>query len=173
MPPPCVSQLADMTRLERLQLEHNELEYVSTGTTATLQAKCKRLTDGMECAGMPPHSCNAFGEDHRVRTDDPDFCIRCYDMAYSVVMLSGLFLVFLVFLGAYAYLVTKYPGSMNRWVSSGAIFITHLQTLEIISNMRIAWPGVSNDHSKEHHLLPMPCSPLPCSPCPRLWMRTF
>ena len=43
-------------------------------------------------------------------------------------------------LGAYAYLINKYPNSLKAWVSTASILVTHLQTTAIVAQLRLAWP---------------------------------
>jgi hypothetical protein len=130
-------ELSNLPNLGQLQLEHNTIEYRSTGATAALLARCK---DGMACSGLPPHSCLAFGVDYRVRVDDPGLCTHCTNTVYSIVVLIVLLVMCLSGLGMYAYLMTRNSRSITRWASNFSILITHLQTVEIIAKMRIAWP---------------------------------
>ena len=86
--------ISELSSLEHLQIEYNDFEYHSTGPTAALLYRCRRLLNGIDCAGLPPHSCHAFGDKYRVRTDEPGQCIRCFSALYSVIALSSLLAIF-------------------------------------------------------------------------------
>jgi hypothetical protein len=75
-----------------------------------------------------------------VRVDDPGLCTHCTNSVYSLVVLVVLLLLCLSGLGIYSYLMTRNSRSITRWASNFSILVTHLQTIEIISKMRIAWP---------------------------------
>ena len=110
------------------------------GATAALLSRCSALINGIECSGLPPHSCLAFGSEYRVRVDDPDKCTRCINSLYSVIAVVAILVLFVVGLGLYAYMITRHQSSTKWMVSNGAIFVEHLQTVEVISKMRMAWP---------------------------------
>lgn len=85
-------------------------------------------------------------------------CTRCGDTLYSVVTLITILCIFIIGLAFYAYMIARHARS-TKWVTSSiAIFVTHLQTIEIISKLRVAWPEstrkvVASTHHTSHLLV--------------------
>ena len=96
--------------------------------------------DGRDCKGLPPQSCLAYGSNHVVRSDDPTQCVECIDKLYAILALCALMLAFAAMLISYAIMMLKYPSALKRWVSTFSIIICHLQTVSIVSSLRLAWP---------------------------------
>jgi hypothetical protein len=98
-------------------------------------------TGRMRCEGYPPESCSAFGSSYVVRTDRPTTCIQCDGENWRPVLaIVGSFVAFLLVISAYAFFTIRFPEFTAQSVGTWSIFATHLQTLNIISSLRLAWP---------------------------------
>ena len=96
--------------------------------------------DGRDCYGLPPQSCLAYGGSYVVRSDSPTQCVKCIKKLYAVLALVGLLTAFALLLVSYAFFMLKHPSALKRWVSTFSIVICHLQTISILSSLRLAWP---------------------------------
>jgi len=70
-------------------------------------------------SGLPPVSCDAFGDSYKVRLDDPNRCIDCreVDLVGPIVVLAVLLVLFVLLLVGYLHLLKKYeqarPGDQH------------------------------------------------------------
>ena len=136
--------LEGMDGLRTIDIQFNQLEYPTSAaaraayTTATLV--CRRV----QCYGVPPHSCSAFGGDgkvYRMSIANPDECEECPDSAVaSIIALSSTVgAAFLLLLG-YVYIVARHPEALRRWVSTLTILVNHAQTVSILSGLGLEYP---------------------------------
>jgi hypothetical protein len=103
-----------------------------------LSQQCLRPT--LSCAGFPPESCSAVGPDFALRSDEPTACTYC-DPAKRTMGLVLIVVTSLAFVGLLVvYIAFIRQSSMKKWVSTAALFISHLQTLAIVGNLRLSWP---------------------------------
>ena len=125
----------DYSHLDVLDVSGNQLDYPPpTG----LLGAC--LGGAVACLGYPPLSCNAFGPRFLPRTDSPNSCTECASIWNSIGVLLGIFALFCLALALYAYMIHKHDGLTTQGVSTAAIVVTHLQTVFIVSKLRLAWP---------------------------------
>ena len=122
--------------VRRLNLRGNALKYPPP---SNLLASC--LAGNVACQGYPPESCDAFGANFVPRTDVATSCIECQEVWVSIVLTAVLVSLFFVALAGYAYFMTRHEGVTTQGVSTIAIIITHLQTVYIVSKLRLAWPA--------------------------------
>ena len=92
----------------------------------------------------------------------PRRCAQCGNTLYSLVTLIAILSLFFVGLVLYAYMITKHKSSTKWVMSSGAILVTHLQTVEIISKMREPTVGLNpllQQKQVHSHTSPRPQAP--------------
>ena len=78
------------------------------------------------------------GSTYMVRVDNPNRCLRCEDVVLPIVMIS---VACVVVVGIDADLPDpQVPHHLKKWVSTVAIFFTHLQTIGIVGNLKLHWP---------------------------------
>lgn len=93
------------------------------------------------CAGLPPQSCAAFGPDYRLRSDDTLQCVYCNPFLKTLTTVLGILLVIIFVTWLVVYIrVVRRNRNMKKWVSTISIFISHLQTVAIVGNLRLQWP---------------------------------
>ena len=134
--------------LRRLQLRGNSFRYPEDdegGDDAAWQLVLSQLVreckkPSLECDGLPPNGCEAFGASFVVKTDNPDTCLMCTSPWGSVVGIGALFVLAGLGLAFYVRLINKHPDAMKRWVSTSTLAIDHLQTLSIVGNLKLHWP---------------------------------
>eukprot|EP00966_Prymnesium_polylepis_P313632 7247355-Prymnesium_polylepis.1 len=127
-----------MQSLRVIDLTSNQIPY-STKDIQRLAINCQRGAgrNGLDCAGLPPHSCLAFGDQHVVRLDDSRQCTRCAGQLIAVAANCGLVGVFLVALAAYFWMISRHPDALTKWVSTASIVLAHLQTLTIVARLKL------------------------------------
>ena len=62
--------------MRSLDLSLNGLEYGEGGLYAALLWHCRLV---IECGGLPPSDCSAFGEQWQPAVEAPDLCTECHD----------------------------------------------------------------------------------------------
>jgi hypothetical protein len=125
---------ADYSKLKVVDVSSNSLQYPPPNK---MLGAC---FSGVRCGGYPPNSCDAFGDRYVVRTDAPNECSECASVWVSLSAMIAVFVLFVLMLALYAYMVHKHDGLTTQGVSTAAIIITHMQTVSIISKLRLAWP---------------------------------
>lgn len=118
--------------LKKLDLSGNDLEIPTPGEASRFFANC---VGGLECKGLPPDSCSAFGESARESAHTPGLCIRCTSSQF----ISGIvFLVLLVVAVAgfwvYVELVGRFP-FFTSWIATSSIILYHTQTLGLLGEL--------------------------------------
>ena len=138
--------------LNSIHLEGNKFEYPDAEEDEAALDALVRLCNrpGMDCDGLPPTNCDAFGSKradgsddgstYMVRVDNPNRCLRCEDVVLPIVMISVACVVVVIGMGLYIFLIRKYRHHLKKWVSTVAIFFTHLQTIGIVGNLKLHWP---------------------------------
>ena len=117
---------------------------------------CQAANRDMTCDGLPPFVCDAFGPQpgeigyrtgsdeesayYMVSISNSNHCVKCDGFIRPLVTLIVVGVVFIFLLGFYVYFIQKHPESLTQVVSTASILITHVQTLTIIINLRLAWP---------------------------------
>lgn len=162
-----------------MDLSGNEF---SMESTQYLQQECRTrgAANGLVCTGFPPESCTAFGPQYVVRTDRPTSCIECnHDRTWAIAVLVGTATLFILAVASYAYFNIKYADFTTQGVGTISIFMTHLQTLYLISSLRLRWPPSSETFFQCAPVLPplamLPPSyhlghaPWPLQPLPATW----
>lgn len=119
----------------RIELSNNSFEYPPP---PALLAAC--LSGQISCRGYPPESCAAFGENFVPRSDAATLCVKCDEAWISIVLTVTVLFLFTTILVGYAYFMSHHEGITTQGVSTIAIIITHLQTVFIVSKLRLAWP---------------------------------
>lgn len=120
---------------DRIDISNNTFEYPPP---PSLLAAC--LSGQIVCRGYPPESCAAFGERFVPRTDAATQCVECDEAWVSIVLTTVVLFLFFAMLVGYAYFMSRHEGITTQGVSTIAIIITHLQTVFIVSKLRLAWP---------------------------------
>ena len=67
-------------------------------------------------------------------------CVKCGSPIVAAMVLVCFVVGFLGLIAAYGLMISRHPYLIKRWISTASIFVTHLQTLAIIMNMRLSWP---------------------------------
>ena len=132
-----VSDLGALSLLS-FDLTNNDFEYPPP---LLVQELC--LSGKMVCPGYPPYSCRAFSKfkDFVVAADSPTACVECGPKWVSTLALIGFSSLFVLLLSAYLFCITQKQSSIVKdGMSTVSIFITHLQTIDIVSKMRLSWP---------------------------------
>ena len=125
--------------IQTLGLGANAFDY--RGSSVALERLVQRCKTGaLRCSGLPPVSCNAFGETFMVRARAPDTCERCGALWLNVVLLSLGFVAMVVALVVYVWIIKRSDSALRQWVSTLSIVINHLQTISIIGLLRLHWP---------------------------------
>ncbi len=123
-------------QISRLDLMNNELDYSRRGS---LLVACYGA--GMECTGTPPTSCRAFGTEMEVEASSGKVCVRCeLRTPWPLFILIAMLSLFVIFTVSYALLMVLRPHLLKYLFSTISIFIAHLQTLTIVSSLKLAWP---------------------------------
>ena len=133
-------ELVQMESLRELDLTDNRFSYSRTDILQKrLAIKCELSLGrgGLNCAGLPPLSCLAFGDQHVVQSDDSRQCVRCAGQAIAVAANSGLLVLFLAALFAYLRMIARNPDALTKWVSTASIVLSHLQTLTIVARLSL------------------------------------
>ena len=76
-------------KLVRLALHGNAFEY-RAGTVETLVAVCGG--SGERCSGLPPRSCEAFGQSFELDLKDPNQCQECPFVHITLLVIGTIFL---------------------------------------------------------------------------------
>lgn len=119
----------------RLEFSSNAFEYPPP---PQLLAVC--LSGEIFCEGYPPESCDAFGPTYVTKTDVPTQCVACEEPWISILLTVLVLVLFILMLAGYAYFMAHHEGLTTQGVSTISIVITHLQTVLILSKIRLAWP---------------------------------
>lgn len=93
---------------------------------------CSRM--GMDCRGLPPRSCSAFGRLYRAKTSGKG-CVKCEEsMLWPLLLISSGFVLVLAFFGCFAWIVHRYRSSerIKRFLTTMLIIINQLSTLGVI-----------------------------------------
>ena len=93
-------------------------------------------------SGLPPVSCDAFGDSYKVRLDDPNRCIDCseVDLVGPIVVLVVLLVLFVLLLVGYLHLLKKYESKLDRAINTASILVCHVQVLQIFGTLALARP---------------------------------
>ena len=127
-------------RLE-VRLGGNSFKYDDDSSLVALFTRC-RTDQGLACEGLPPLSCRAFGNDFVVALEDPSKCVGCgTSLAVTVAVMVGLLLFFVAFIVGYVVLINRYPGALRKGVSTASLLIGHMQTVSILTSLRLSWPS--------------------------------
>lgn len=90
---------------------------------------------------MPPISCTAFGDEFEVEATSGQSCVPCtLPRPWPVVIMGSMVVLFVLFAIAYATVMVLRPAYLKHLFSTIGIFIGHLQTITILTNLRLAWP---------------------------------
>ena len=103
-----------------------------------LQGEC--LRGRAMCPGFPPESCTAFGPEFELRLDVPSACVRCRDTTASLVSTIAMFVLFVCGLIIYLIFVNRNKQLTSAGVSTISIIVGHVQTVYIVSQLRLSWP---------------------------------
>ena len=125
-------------KLVRLALNGNAFEY-RAGTVETLVAECGG--SGERCSGLPPRSCEAFGQSFELDLKDPNQCQECPFVHVTLLVIGSLFLCSLLAGVVYIALILRHGEATKMWVSTVLIAINHAQTLSIIGLIKLGWPS--------------------------------
>ena len=91
-------------------------------TLRALIERC-RTSSEVQCTGVPPLSCDAFGRDYQVRSTDSERCVRCPDLAVSLALQFSIAAVFLVLVVAYIKFISDYQRmgeKLDLWAPAAA-----------------------------------------------------
>ena len=105
-----------------------------------LQQVCARTISTLDCSGLPPFTCSAFSEMAQVSSSNQNECTICTGVVVAAIATTIMIVGFFTMMGGYAYVTIKYPERTTQVVSTIGILISHLQTITIVSKLRLAWP---------------------------------
>ena len=132
-----------VTSFDEVSFDDNEFDYIeSDPTLRELIERCRTSGDA-SCSGVPPLSCDAFGDHFEVRSEDSERCVACPELGVSLTLQLGVLALFVLIVWGYVKMVEHYEGLGERldlWINTAAIFFCHLQTLSIIGTLKLAWP---------------------------------
>ena len=138
------SKLPSEERLTRLHLAGNSFRLVSIPEQRKIATACRASAtqiDLIDCSGLPPLSCTAFGPERYVVDYDGLTCVECPHWWVSASF--GLALLVLLFVALASVLWCVMNGAqMRRHLSTAIVLINQLQVLCIIGNMRLEWPPI-------------------------------
>ena len=118
--------------LKRLDLRGNDLEIPKASEASLLFASC---VGDLECKGLPPDSCSAFGESARESAHTPGLCIRCTSSQLTSGIVFFALLVFAVIaFWVYVELVSRFP-FFTSWIATSSIVLYHTQTLGLLGEL--------------------------------------
>ena len=69
------------------------------------------------------------------------YFFRCRGQLPSILAISGVILLFCTGVVSYAFCINRHPTKLKKWVSTVSILVTHLQTVNIIQDLRVHWPS--------------------------------
>ena len=126
--------------LTYFNIDNNKFEYHGKpGPLDRLFESCS--SSRLECGGgIPPEGCHAFGATRRQALNDKFECLQCNRRQAALLTIVGVSTFMVLTLVSYLYLISKYPSALKRWVSTVSIIISHVQTVSIVGNLRLAWP---------------------------------
>ena len=101
---------------------------------------CPDVLAPSPCVGLPPSDCTSFGTLWVVDLQDLRKCRRCATPALAVAGTVAMTVLFFTMLSAYAYCNVKFPERTTQFVSTTSIFIAHMQTISLISELKVGWP---------------------------------
>ena len=64
--------------LRSLDLDGNAFDYGEGGAYADLLWRCRTVAE-LQCPGLPPSGCSAFGPQYKPAVEAPDLCTECED----------------------------------------------------------------------------------------------
>ena len=132
--------LAQLATMQSLALERNRFDYYESSATELLRLVQRCKEDGFNCGGLPPVSCSAFGSNWMVQARKPDTCEKCGELWVSAMLMAIGGFILLIGLITYIMIISKYPGSLQTFVSTATIILNHLQTISIIALLKLHWP---------------------------------
>jgi hypothetical protein len=128
-------ELTNLTRLTMIDLSKNAFNYPPP---AEIIKFCDRVFGEVECRGLPPEGCDAFGNMNL--SFDFTRCVQCGEKWVTAVLL----IVFgiLGFLGVrkLSDVINKYPNSVGETVASISILTSHSQMITVILEMKTSVP---------------------------------
>lgn len=107
---------------------------------ATLRRACTTL--GVDCRGVPPESCSAFGPRYALSIEG-NLCVLCpteAERVILVILVCGALALILGLVVFFAWLVIKYQSYAKRHLTTILIVVNHAQNLAIIGSMQLEWP---------------------------------
>eukprot|EP00966_Prymnesium_polylepis_P079764 1848366-Prymnesium_polylepis.1 len=88
----------------------------------------------LQCLGIPPDSCSAFGSAARQSMHDETQCIHCPAGHVLIIILIASTIIFCFgAFAAYAYAVHRYP-HFQSWIATSSICIHHTQSFMLLSS---------------------------------------
>ena len=129
--------------LDDVSFDDNEFDYgTNDPILRELIDNCRTSSDA-SCSGVPPLSCDAFGDNFEVSSVNSEVCVACPELGVSLTLQLGVLALFVFIVWGYVKMVEHYEGLGERldlWINTAAIFFCHLQTLSIIGTLKLAWP---------------------------------
>ena len=129
---------------EQFRLEHLDLSGQQGDDGFSYRERQLTCSDVLEpsspCRGLPPEDCSTFGSLWVVNLEDLTLCRKCAAPALAYLATASLMLFFFALLGTYAYCNVRWPERTTQASSTISIFIAHVQTISLISELKVGWP---------------------------------
>ena len=129
--------------LRVLDLSANGFEW-RDDTYGGLIDGCQRRSARLRCAGLPPTSCELFAAAdgyYKPSAEDPTLCTLCTDWSTTMaIAVVALVLVLLVVVAYGVILICVRGAVVFKWETTLVILCMHMQTVAIISALRLSWP---------------------------------
>ena len=147
-----VGDRAAMPQLRVLDVRDNALTYPSSAAEWEQFNRATANCGGgevdavalgrMQCDGLPPLGCSAFGPRYMLRLANPYECDLCPEsLAWPIARLVAVGVAVVSCAAAYVALVVRHPEALRRWVSTLTIFMNHAQTMSIVGSLGLDWPA--------------------------------
>lgn len=154
--------------LRRLHLPDNSLTIPHDVDLRRIAQACAHKID---CLGLPPVSCSAFGPGRFVADLDGSGCVECKnDWGWALALLLAVGVLGALAMRKIFAIVSKRKTLVRRYIATVLILVAHLQILSLIGSMRLTWPPLVSELYKCVAQRLFSTSPrLACVPCTRAW----
>jgi len=89
----------------------------------------------VECDGLPPFSCSAFGLDRsRLSLTSVGACVNCPSRTKTVVKVSLVLVLLPLAVALYIRAVDRFP-HFKTWIASASLILSHLQIVGLLSSL--------------------------------------
>lgn len=143
-----IDALADLTggvgSLTTLELSNNDPGFAwREGAYDRLFDNCRARA--LQCTDVPPDSCELFHAPdsgyYKPSAEEPNICTKCTNWTVTfTIAIVGLVVALLLVVGYGVVLVCVKGTVVFKWETTVVILFMHMQTVSIVSALRLAWP---------------------------------